>query len=111
MLAAIDWARLPVITSSALFAAAKTFVLDQKAAGTLLTPLASLLAAFLSAPVTGPAVQAAPDAKTGRDLLDAEPGGSDHKARLRDVFEGCVARLESAGLVKRLAFGDLVLLQ
>jgi GTPase SAR1 family protein len=111
MLAAIDWARLPVVTSSALFAAAKTFVLDQKAAGTLLTPLTSLLAAFLSAPVTGPAVQAAPDAKTGRDLLDAEPDGSDHKARLRGVFEGCVARLESAGLVKQLAFGDLVLLQ
>ena len=111
MLAAIDWTRLPVVTSSALFAAAKSFVLDQKAAGTLLTPLASLLAAFLTAPVTGPAVQAVPGAKAGRDLLDAEPGGDDRKARLRGVFEGCVARLESAGLVRRLAFGDLVLLR
>jgi len=109
VLGAIDWTRMPVITSSALFAAAKSFVLDQKAAGTLLTPLASLLAAFLSAPVTGPAARAAPDAKTGRDLLDSEPEGDE--GRLRGVFEGCVARLEAAGLINRLAFGDLVLLQ
>jgi len=110
VLAAIDWDRMPVVTSSALFAAAKSFVLDQKEAGTLLTPMASLLAAFVSAPVTGPAAEAAPDARVGRDLLDAESGG-DQEGRLRSVFEGCVARLESAGLVKRLAFGDLVLLQ
>ena len=110
VLDAIDWTRIPVVTSSALFAAAKSFVLDQKAAGTLLTPLASLLASFLTAPVTGPAAQAAPDAKAGRDLLGVGPGRHEH-GQLRDVFEGCVARLESAGLVKRLAFGDLVLLQ
>lgn len=109
ILGAIDWARMPVVTSSALFAAAKSFVLDQKAAGTLLTPLASLLAAFLSAPVTGPAALAAPAASTGRDLLDSEPGSDE--GRLRSVFEGCVARLEAAGLINRLAFGDLVLLQ
>jgi GTPase SAR1 family protein len=109
ILGAIDWDRMPVVTSSALFAAAKSFVLDQKVAGTLLTPLTSLLAAFLTAPVTGPAAKAAPDAKIGRDLLDSEPGGD--QGRLRGVFEGCVARLESAGLVKRMAFGDLVLLQ
>ena len=42
ILGAIDWTRMPVVTSSALFAAAKSFVLDQKAAGTPLTPLASL---------------------------------------------------------------------
>ena len=110
ILSAIDWGRMPVVTSSALFAAAKSFVLEQKEAGTLLTPLAALLASFLGAPVTGPAAQADPDAKVGRDLLDAE-SGSDREGRLRGVFEGCVARLESAGLVKRLAFGDLVLLQ
>ena len=112
VLAAIDWTRMPVVTSSALFAAAKSFVLDQKAAGTLLTPLTSLLAAFLSAPVTGPAAEVAPHAKVGRDLLDSGSGsdGPD-QTRLRGVFNGCVARLESAGLVKRLAFGDLVLLQ
>ena len=111
VLAAIDWTRMPVVTSSALFAAAKNFVLGQKAAGTLLTPLTSLLAAFLGAPVSGPAAEASPDAKTGRDLLATETVANTQDARLRSVFEGCVARLESAGLVKRLAFGDLVLLQ
>jgi GTPase SAR1 family protein len=110
VLAAIDWTHIPVVTSSALFAAAKSFVLDQKAARTLLTPLASLLASFLGAPVTGPAADAAPGVKTGRDLLDSGSGSDEHD-RLRGVFDGCVARLESAGLVKRLAFGDLVLLQ
>ena len=110
VLAAIDWTRMPVVTSSALFAAAKSFVLNQKEAGTLLTPLASLLASFLGAPVTGPAAEAAPGAKTGRDLLDSGSGNDEH-ARLRGIFDGCVARLESAGLVKHLAFGDLVLLQ
>jgi hypothetical protein len=109
ILAAIDWARMPMVTSSALFAAAKSFVLEQKTAGTLLTPLASLLASFLTAPITGPAARAAPDAKVGQDLLDSEAGSG--QKRLRAVFEGCVVRLESAGLVKRLAFGDLVLLQ
>ena len=110
VLASIDWTRIPVVTSSALFAAAKSFVLDQKQAGILLTPLASLLASFLGAPVTGPAAEAVPRAKVGRDLLDSGTGEDDHD-RLRGVFEGCVVRLESAGLVKRLAFGDLVLLQ
>jgi GTPase SAR1 family protein len=110
VLAAIDWSRIPVVTSSVLFAAAKSFVLEQKAARTLLTPLASLLASFLGAPVTGPAAEAAPGMRTGRDLLGSGSGSDEHD-RLRDVFDGCVARLESAGLVKRLAFGDLVLLQ
>ena len=50
ILGAIDWTRMPVVTSSALFAAAKSFVLDHKAAGTLLTPLASLLATYPCAP-------------------------------------------------------------
>ena len=52
-LAAIDWSRIPVVTSSVLFAAVKSFVLDQKAAGSLLTPLSALHAAFRTAPVTG----------------------------------------------------------
>ncbi len=112
MLGAIDWSRIPVVTSSVLFAAVKSFVLDQKAGGILLTPLAALHAAFLGAPVTGPAAKAAPEAHAGRDLMDAVPGGDEHdQARLRSIFEGCVARLESAGLVMHLAFGDLVLLQ
>ncbi len=112
VLDAIDWSRIPVVTSSALFAAAKSFVLEQKAAGSLLVPLAALLAAFVTAPVTGPAAEVSPGARVGRDLLDAETDPDDDDGtRLRRVFEGCVARLEAAGLVKRLAFGDFVLLQ
>lgn len=112
VLAAIDWARIPVVTSSVLFSAVKGFVLDQKARGTVLSPLTALHGAFLVAPITAPAAQAAPDAHFGRDLMDAQPGSDEHdQARLRSVFEGCVARLESAGLVKHLTFGDLVLLQ
>jgi GTPase SAR1 family protein len=107
VLGAIDWSRIPVVTSSVLFAAVKSFVLDQKAAGSLLPPLSALHAAFRTAPVTGPAAEAAPGARLGSDLIDGEPDNTD----LRGVFEGCVARLESAGLVKQLAFGDLVLLQ
>jgi GTPase SAR1 family protein len=112
ILAAIDWTRMPLVTSSALFAAAKSFVLDQKEAGILLTPLASLLGSFLNTPVTGPSARAVPGATVGRDLLECE-SGSDRldQAGLRGVFEGCVVRLEAAGLVKRLAFGDMVLLQ
>lgn len=111
VLDAIDWARIPEVTSTALFAAAKSFVLDQKAGGTLLVPLAALLAGFIGARITGPAADIAPGAVTGRDLLATQHGDGDDQARLRRIFDGCVARLQSAGLVKHLAFGDLVLLQ
>lgn len=72
VLASIDWTRIPPVTSTALFAAAKSFVLDQKAAGTLLTPLTSLLAAFIGAPITGLAAEAVPNAATGRDLCPVD---------------------------------------
>ena len=109
LLSAIDWDQIPVVTSSALFAAARNFVLEQKAtAETLLTPLTSLLAAFRDASLAaGPVAQSMREASSDRDSLDKESA----ETRLRNVFEGCVARLQSAGLVKRLAFGDLVLLQ
>jgi WD40 repeat protein len=112
VLDAIDWSQIPVVTSSVLFAAAKSFVLDQKAAGALLIPLGALHATFLGAPVTGPAAREAPDARVGRDLLDdGLGGGADDDTRLRQLFAGCIQRLESVGLVKHLAFGDLTLLQ
>jgi GTPase SAR1 family protein len=107
LLEAIDWSRIPVVTSSLLFAAAKSFVVEQKAAGVLLSPLPSLQSSFLGAPVTGPAAAAMVEPGVGADLLEVGDGAEE----LREVFAGCVARLESAGLVKRLAFGDLVLLQ
>jgi small GTP-binding protein len=108
LLAAIDWERIPKITSTALFAEAKRFVTEQKSSGNLLTPLDELSRVFQAA-VPG-----------GLELLQAElqiPDPNDAEAQeaasaaLTAVFEGCVARLESAGLVKRLKFWDYVLLQ
>lgn len=108
LLAAIDWARIPEITSTALFAAVKQFVMDQKSSpSSLLTPMDELCRMFQ---------QAVPK---GQQLLIAEqqadPAGDGSAEmsppRLISVFEGCLARLESADLVKRLKFGDYVLLQ
>jgi GTPase SAR1 family protein len=108
MLAAIDWSRLPEVTSTALFAAVKQFVVDQKSAGTLLTPVDELRRAFqLSVPSSLRLL-------SGQER-EQEPGGDSppeiSSARMASVFEGCIARLEYAGLVKRLRFGDYVLLQ
>jgi GTPase SAR1 family protein len=103
MLGAIDWSRIPEVTSTALFAAVKQFVVDQVRSGTLLTPEDELRRTFQ---VTVP---------SGLQLLSgheqADGGQEISSARLAAVFEGCIARLESAGLVKRLKFGDYVLLQ
>ena len=46
LLAAIDWARIPEVTSTALFAAVKQFVVDQKTSGSLLTPIDELCRMF-----------------------------------------------------------------
>lgn len=102
ILAEIDWDRIPKITSTALFAAMKQFVIDQKSAGNLLTPLNELIRAFQLA------VPSSSQLLSGEQGVD--PAGPS-PAELTAVFEGCVARLESAGLVKRLHFGDLILLQ
>jgi GTPase SAR1 family protein len=108
LLAAIDWARIPEVTSTKLFAAVKQFVMSQKSApGSLMTPLDELCRMFQ---------QTVPE---GQQLLigeqPADPAGNGSpelaSARLASVFEGCIARLESADLVKRLKFGDYVLLQ
>jgi GTPase SAR1 family protein len=108
LLAAIDWSRIPEVTSTALFAAVKQFVVTQQSSGSLLTPIDELCRVFQA------------EVPTSLELLTehaqpAEPAaGEPHEissARLTSVFEGCIARLESAGLVKRLKFGDYVLLQ
>ena len=48
-LKAIDGSQVPIVTSSVLFAAVKSFVLDQKTDGILLTPQVSLDEATLRA--------------------------------------------------------------
>lgn len=108
MLAAIDWTRLPEVTSTALFAAVKQFVVDQSSSGTLLTPVDDLGRTFLAAVPSGLRLL------SGQERCGEPANGSPQEispGRLASVFEGCIARLESAGLVKRLKFGDYVLLQ
>jgi GTPase SAR1 family protein len=108
LLAAIDWARIPEVTSTALFAAVKQFVVDQTESGSLLTPIDELGRMFQAAVPSGLQLltgQERPPEVAGDGPQEISP------TRLTSVFEGCIARLESAGLVKRLKFGDYVLLQ
>ncbi len=107
LLAAIDWERIPKIASTALFAEVKQFIVDQKSSGNLLTPLDELSRAFQAA---APSSLELRDELQLPDLSDAEAEEA-YSAALNAVFEGCVARLESADLVKRLKFWDYVLLQ
>jgi WD40 repeat protein/nucleotide-binding universal stress UspA family protein len=108
LLAAIGWDQIPKITSTALFAEAKRFVVEQKSSGNLLTPLDELSRAFQTAVPGGPELLKAELQILDLSDADAQEASS---AALTAVFEGCVARLESAGLVKRLKFWDFVLLQ
>ncbi|MDI7266710.1 MAG: hypothetical protein QME96_01795, partial [Myxococcota bacterium] len=85
--AAIAWDRLPRVTSDELFRTIKQFVMDEKAAGRLLSTAEDLFRAFRG----------------------AHPGIDD--ADLRAAFETCLGRLENRDLVRRLSFGGYVLLQ
>lgn len=107
LLAAIDWSRIPEVTSTTLFAAVKKFVLEQRPS-ILLTPVNELCRLFQVEVPSGMQLLA-------RQQSTMEPAGDNSlvpdPAGLTSVFEGCIARLDSAGLVKRLKFGDYVLLQ
>ncbi len=85
---AIDWEVLPKVSSTKLFQQIKAFLVRQKEAGRLLSTADDLYRTFLAS-------QDAPS-DTGE---------------LRVQFETCIGRVESVGLIKRLSFGKLVLLQ
>jgi GTPase SAR1 family protein len=107
LLAAIDWSRIPEVTSTAFFAAVKKFVMEQKSSS-LLTPVDELCRMFQAAVPGGLYLligQEQPPGPAGDATLETSAAG------LTSVFDGCIARLESAGLVKRLKFGDYVLLR
>ncbi len=109
LLAAIDWSQIAEVTSTTVFAAVKKFVMGQRSS-ILLTPIKELCRLFQAGgaqrrPVADRA-GARRQAKAAADPSAPSPGDG-----LTAVFEGCIARLESAGLVKRLKFGDYVLLQ
>lgn len=101
--AAIDWSTLPEVTSTALSVAVKDFVIAQKSSGSLLTPIDELCRLFQAAVPNSLQLLGEQDAHH-------EPANGSSQ-QMAAVFEGCIARLESDGLVKRLKFGDYVLLQ
>jgi GTPase SAR1 family protein len=85
---AINWGMLPKVSSNELFQRIKAFLVAEKEAGRLLSTVDDLHRTFI---------------KT-RDA----PAASDE---LRAQFETCIGRVESRGLIQRLSFGHLVLLQ
>jgi WD40 repeat protein len=84
----IAWDALPMVSSSELFDSIKGFLLEEKKQRRLLSTADDLFRGFLR-----------------------EHGGSAGNNELRVSFETCIGRVESRGLVRRLHFGDLVLLQ
>ena len=81
---AVAWERVPVVRGPELFADVKGFLVREKEAGRVLATRGDLMERFRS---------------TKREKVSA------------DVFETCIGRVEAAGLIKRLSFGSLVLLQ
>jgi small GTP-binding protein len=85
---AVDWGSLPTVSSTALFQSIKSFLVSEKETGRLLSTADDLYRAFLRSP----------EAPAEDEMLRAQ-------------FDTCVGRVESRGLIQRLSFGDLVLLQ
>jgi hypothetical protein len=84
----IDWDSQPMVSSNALFQSIKNFLLEEKEQGRLLSTTADLFNAF----------------RRTHSKLAGQPD-------LSASFDVCVGRVESRGLITRLHFGDLVLLQ
>src|SRR6266568_2762059 len=85
---AIDWAVLPKVSSTTLFQSIKDFLAAQKKAGRLLSTVDDLYHTFLK-----------------------EEVAPQETETLRAQFETCIGRVESSGLIRRLSFGNFVLLQ
>jgi hypothetical protein len=84
----IVWDALPMVSSSVLFSSIKEFLLEEKEQGRLLCTVDDLFRSFQ---------------RTQQDTA-SDPD-------LRASFETCIGRVESRGLIRRLHFGGLVLLQ
>ncbi len=85
---AIIWEDLPRVSSTRLFQTIKNFLLTAKKEGRLLDTVDGLYHSFIAKDA---------HAKNSEDLYAK--------------FEVCIGLLESAGLIKKLSFGNLVLLQ
>jgi class 3 adenylate cyclase len=86
---AIPWDELPTVTSSALFATIKSYLIEVKETGRLLAPAGQLFEDFV---------------RQGLEVIAEEDD-------LRADFDVCIGRLENRDLIRRLSFGDYVLLQ
>lgn len=84
---AIDWTRLPRIISTEVFQLIKGFLLREKQAGRLLSTTGDIF----------------------RSLGAAISGSAGIASRVD--FETCIGLVQSRGLIKRLSFGNLLLLQ
>jgi len=89
ILRAIPWDVLPEVSSSVLFSDIKAFLLDTKKTGRLISPASELYEEF---------------ARLHPGVVASEPN-------LRNQFDTCIGRLENRDLIRRLSFGDYVLLQ
>lgn len=85
---AIDWDSLPKVSSTDLFQRIKDFLLLEKQAGRLLTVEDDLFLAFL---------------RSGQAPVKTDD--------LIEQFETCISLVEAQGLIRRLSFGNLILLQ
>ena len=85
---AIDWEKRPRVSSTELFRKIRSFLLAEKEAGRVLSTTDDLYRSFVG---------------RAEILVDA--------ASLRAQFAAYTGRLEAQGLVRRLSFADLVLLQ
>ena len=85
---AVDWGALPKVNSNALFQSIKEFLIEEKEAGHFLSTKEDLYHSFMR--------------------TDDAPAETEE---LKQQFETCIGRVESRDLIRRLRFGDIVLLQ
>jgi GTPase SAR1 family protein len=83
----INWDALPTVSSTELFQNIKTFLVNEKESGRLLSSTDDLYRAYL------------------------KTSNVEETDDLRGQFETCIGRVESRGLIHRLSFGNLILLQ
>ena len=86
---AIEWEKLPEVSSSQLFADIKSFLVEVKKTGHLLAMPEQLYEEFVR----------------------QHPDVAKKVTNLREQFDTCIGRLETRDLIRRLTFGGYVLLQ
>lgn len=84
----IAWNELPVVSSTSLFQKIKDFIIAEKEQGAILSSMADLYRSFI---------------RSTNDMKQTP--------YLTREFETCIGRVESLGLIRKLSFGNLVLLR